>query len=192
MFNAQVLTESRESRAQRLTRDVFLVLGASALIAIAAQIRIPLPFSPVPFTMQTFAVLFLAAMLGGKKGALAVVAYLAEGALGLPVFSGGNAGLLYMTGATGGYLVGFVIAAYATGRLMEKKQSSGRTTCSRALFALILGHATIHAFGVAWLGSLVGFNAALAMGFYPFLIGDIIKGSLSFFGTRVIKPFSRP
>ncbi len=192
MFNTEVLTQtsSVRSRVRPLVRDALLVLGASAIIALSAQVRIPLPFTPVPISMESFAVLFLAALLGSRRGALAVTAFLAEGALGLPVFSGGHSGILYFAGATGGYLVGFVLAAYLTGWLMEKRECvTHNATWKRAGIALFLGNVAIYALGVAWLATLVGFKAACTMGLLPFLIGDAIKFALALFGTRVIKPF---
>jgi biotin transport system substrate-specific component len=186
MLNSQVMSETTQaqSKARSWIRDSLLVLGASALIAVSAQIKISLPFTPVPISMQSFAVLFFAALLGSKRGALAALAYLVEGALGLPVFSGANSGLLYLAGATGGYLFGFVAAAYATGLMIEKsKRSAGRV-----LVALLAGDAIIYACGIIWLAHFVGgVKAAFICGVLPFLIGNVVKTLLALSGIKALK-----
>lgn len=184
MSTTQVLTQTSQTRPW--IKNLVLVLGASALIAIAAQIRIPLPFTPVPISMQSFAVLMFAALLGSKRGSLAVIAYLAEGALGLPVFSGGQSGLYYLTGATGGYLAGFVVAAFVTGWIMERAKTR---PLARAAFALAMGNFAIYALGVTWLAQYVGIKGAITMGLVPFLIGDAVKFVLALYGTRALKAF---
>src|SRR5260221_4981286 len=152
-----------------LAWKLVLVLAGSALISLAAQIRIPLPFSPVPVTGQTFAVLLVAAALG-RLGIASVLAYLAEGALGLPVFAGGATGLAYMGGPTGGYLVGFVLAAVIVGAAAEREWDRRLPT---ALLVMFLGEIAIYACGVAWLGrvplSLVPWPARL----FPVILGDL-------------------
>ncbi len=106
-------------RLDRRARDVLLVFVSSIFIALMAQVRIPLPFTPVPITGQTFAVLLIGAALGSERGAASLLVYLAEGAAGLPAFAGGTSGLAVLVGPTGGYLIGFVFAAYIIGRLAE-------------------------------------------------------------------------
>jgi biotin transport system substrate-specific component len=156
--------------------DVLLVAGFSLLIAVTAQISIPLPFTPVPVTLQTFAVVLTGALLGSRRGAAAVVAYLAEGLAGLPVFSLGGAGLGHLLGPTGGYLVGFVAAAWITGFLVERRLAA---RLPGALFVVVTGHLVPYVTGVAWLGAAVGLPRALALGFVPFLIGDTLKVAAS-------------
>lgn len=148
-----------------------LVLAGSALIALAAQVRIPLPFSPVPVTGQTFAVLLVAASLG-RLGLASVLAYLAEGALGLPVFAGGAAGLGYMAGPTGGYLVGFVLAAAIVGSAAEHEWDRRLTT---SLIVMFLGEVAIYACGVAWLARFPLTVPLLQAGLIPFIPGDLFK-----------------
>ena len=153
-------------------RDLLLVIGGSVLVAAMAQVRIPLPFTPVPLTGQTFAVLLVGAALGSRRGATSLLLYLGEGAIGLPVFAGGQSGLAYMSGATGGYLVGFVGAAYLVGLL------AGRGLDRRipsALLAFLVGEIVIYSFGVAWLSIYVGIQNALTDGLLPFMVGDAIK-----------------
>jgi len=154
-------------------RDITLILAASLLLAALAQIEIPLPFTPVPITGQTFGVLLIGAALGSRRGAASILAYLAEGALGLPFFAGGAGGLSILTGATAGYLVGFVAAAYVVGRLAERGlERSFRTS----LIPFLIGTAVIYAFGIAWLSTILGsLTEAIRFGLLPFLFGDAIK-----------------
>jgi len=153
-------------------RDVLLVLAGSILTALSAQVAIPLPFSPVPVTGQTFAVLLVGAVLGSRLGALSMFAYLAEGAAGLPVFAGGHGTLLWMLGPTGGYLAGFVVAAYATGWLCEHGWDRRLPT---ALAAMFTGNVLIYVFGLPWLGHFVGVSKVVALGLAPFIAGDVAK-----------------
>lgn len=155
-----------------LLYDAALVIGGSLLIALCARIAIPLPFSPVPITGQTLAVLLVGALLGSRRGSLCLLAYLAEGIAGLPVFAGGKAGLTHLMGPTGGYLVGFVAAAYVTGLLAER--GCDRRT-GTALLVMLLGNAAIYAFGLLWLTCFVGGERALAVGLLPFVPGDFLK-----------------
>ena len=142
------------------------VVGAY-LIAVSAHLRVLLPLSPVPVTAQTLVVLLLGALLGARRGLLAVGLYLTGGAAGLPVFAGGS-----LAGPTGGYLVGFAAAAALVGALAE----IGWTRRPLAAFAvLLLGNAAIYLFGLPWLAGFVGWNAAAPLGLYPFLLGDGLK-----------------
>jgi biotin transport system substrate-specific component len=153
-------------------RDLgWMVLGA-LWVALFAQVRIPLPFTPVPITGQTFAVLLVGAALGAGRGAGALMLYLLMGMTGLPVFAGGAAGLFHLTGPTGGYLIGFVIAAAAVGRMAEHGwERSFRTS----LIPFSLGTLLIYLVGVPWLALYVGPQAAIQKGLLPFLPGDLIK-----------------
>jgi biotin transport system substrate-specific component len=159
-----------------LAYDIALVISASWLIALCAQIAIPLPFSPVPVTMQTCAVLLIGALLGSQRGSAAALAYIAQGAVGLPVFAGGTAGPIRLLGPTGGYLLGFVCAAFVTGMLAERGWDRH---IAATLVAMALGNGIIYAFGVLWLAAFVGIPTAFAMGLAPFVIGDILKIALA-------------
>lgn len=159
-------------RRYALFYDVALVIGGSLLIALCAQIAIPLPFSPVPITGQTLAVLLIGALLGSQRGGLCLLAYLVEGTAGLPVFAGGKAGLAHLLGPTGGYLVGFIAAAHITGLLAERGWDRRMGT---TLLAMLLGNAAIYALGLLWLARFVGGERVLASGLLPFIPGDLLK-----------------
>jgi biotin transport system substrate-specific component len=155
-----------------------LVVGFALLTALAAQVRIPLPFTPVPVTGQTLAVLLAGAALGSRAGAASQGLYILLGLGGLPFFQGGNGGWEYATGPTLGYLIGFVIAAAAVGYLAERKQDR---TIATALPAFLAGTAVIYVFGVA--GLMVSLQTdltdALVKGLVPFVIGDLLKIALA-------------
>src|SRR5919206_3158323 len=149
------------------TRSALLVVGFSLLTAAAAQVVVPLPFTPVPLTGQTFAVLLTGALLGPRLGALAMLAYLAEGAAGLPFFRGGAGGPAHFSGATAGYLLAFPAAAYVTGYLAERGWDRRFVT---AAAAMALGSLVILACGWAWLALMTGDAAqAFGLGVAPFL-----------------------
>ena len=152
--------------------DVLLVAGFSLVIALCAQVAIPLPFTPVPVTLQTLAAVVAGGLLGSTRGTAAVLAYLGEGFAGLPVFSGGRAGIAHLMGPTGGYLLGFVLAAFLVGLLCERGASRSWLA---TLAALVAGSLVIYVPGVLWLGAFTGTQKALALGFVPFLIGDALK-----------------
>jgi biotin transporter BioY len=156
----------------RTLYNILLVCVSSLLIALSAQIVILLPFTPVPVTAQTFAVLLLGALLGRKRAVSAVGLYLLQGISGLPVFAGGNAGLFYLTGMTGGYLLGFLPAAYLCGFLAERKWDRRYLTAS---ILFIFGSAIIYTCGILWLALYTSLKFALQAGLFPFLVGDIIK-----------------
>jgi biotin transport system substrate-specific component len=154
--------------------DVGLVVAGSLIIAAAAQIAIPLPL--VPLTGQTFAVLLVGALLGARLGACTVLAYLLEGFAGLPVFSEGRSGLAMLAGPTGGYLVGFVAAAASVGWLAQRGWDRRPVT---TVAAMTLGNLVLYGFGVAWLAFLMGLDRALAVGVYPFVLGEVVKVGLA-------------
>ncbi|MBL8101218.1 MAG: biotin transporter BioY [Anaerolineales bacterium] len=152
-------------------RDLFLILAGSWLVAFFAQLEIPM--QPVPITGQTFAVLLVGALLGSKRGVAAMIAYIAQGGLGLPFFAGGASGFGILTGATAGYLLGFIGAAYVVGWLAEKGlERSVRTS----ILPFFVGTVIIYIFGVAWLSIVLGsLSKAIQFGLLPFLVGDVIK-----------------
>jgi biotin transport system substrate-specific component len=158
-------------------RGGVLVLLATGLLAASAKLQVP--FWPVPMTMQTMVVVMIAGAMGARLGAAAVLAYLVEGAIGLPVFAGTperGLGLAYMAGPTGGFLVGFLAATVVTGCLAE--QGWGRTL-PRLLALMAIGHVVIFAFGLAWLSLQVGTMQAWAVGAAPFVLGTLVKTVLA-------------
>jgi biotin transport system substrate-specific component len=160
-------------RTSSWLRDLTLILLGSLFVALMARVEIPLPGSPVPITGQTFGVLLVAAALGSKRGAASMALYLAEGAIGLPFFSGGASGIEVIIGATGGYLTGFIVAAYVIGLLAERGlERSFRTS----LIPFLAGTVIIYVCGVAWLAVVLkSLGDALTFGLLPFLIVDTIK-----------------
>ena len=159
-----------------VAREVALVLGGSLLIALSAQLRLVLPFSPVPISGQTFAVLLLGALYGSRRGPATVMTYLALGAVGLPIGAGGALGVAWLLGPTGGYLVGFAAAAYVVGTLSERGWDRKPWTTAASM---IIGNGIIYAAGIVWLSKFVGWQAVLGAGFYPFLVGDAFKIALA-------------
>ena len=153
-------------------RDALLIVAGSLVVAGMAQVQIPLPFTPVPLTGQTFAVLLVGAALGARRGAASLLLYLAEGAAGLPFFAGGAGGFARLAGPTGGYLIGFVLAALVVGWLADRGRDRRFGT---ALPIFLLGELVIYLCGVTWLGAYVGMQKALTAGLLPFVIGDAIK-----------------
>ena len=173
-LTAADLIRPSEKKLARLY-DVFLVLGGSVLIALCTQVAIGYP---VPVTGQTFAVLMAGMLLGSRRGALCVLTYIAQGAAGLPVFAHGKAGAAVLFGPTGGYLVGFVAAAYLVGALAERGWDRRVGT---TILAMVLGNCVLYAGGLLWLACLASLfgkslgGGLLAVGLVPFLAGDILK-----------------
>lgn len=153
-------------------RNLLLVAAGALLVALLAQMRIPLPFTPVPLTGQTFAVLLVGAALGSQRGFASLGLYTVLGLAGLPVFAGGASGLGYALGPTGGYLFGFILSAYTIGLLAERGLERNIRT---SLLPFLTGTVIIYALGAAWLAFYVGPQAAVAKGVFPFLPGDVIK-----------------
>lgn len=178
-LRATTLSELVFAPSSRVAR-ILAILGASVLTGLAAQWEVRLPFSPVPITGQTLAVVALGAALGSRAGALAMLVYLAEGAMGLPVFAGGASGPAVLLGPTAGYLFGFVPAAFLAGWLAERGWDR---SLWRATVALLIGSLPIFALGLAWLSRFVPAPTLIAQGLTPFIAGDIVK---SFVGAGVL------
>jgi biotin transport system substrate-specific component len=162
--------------AASLGYEALLVLAGSALIALSAWIAVPLPFSPVPVTAQTFAVLLVGSALGARRGAASALAYLAEGTAGMPVFAGGAAGPHVLAGPTGGYLAGFVLGAFVCGALAERGFDRRPAT---TVASMIVGNIAILVPGLLWLSRFTGSGRVLALGLYPFIPGDFVKIALA-------------
>lgn len=163
--------------------DALLVLGFGTLMALFAQISIPLPFTPVPITGQTFGVLLTGLLLGSRRGGMAMLVYLAQGLAGLPVFANGASawtpsvvGVPVIAGPTAGYLVAFPVAAFAVGLLAERGWDRNVLT---TFVAMVIGEGITYLFGLAWLAHFVGIENVLTFGFSPFIVGDLIKMALA-------------
>ncbi len=175
-FGAPTLFETlvpAEKLPTKLLQSLAVVVVGSLLLTVSAKFEIPL--QPVPFTFQTLVVLALGVVFGPALGLATVLAYLAQGAMGLPVFAGTpekGIGLAYMVGPTGGYLIGFAVAAYVTGWLARAKWDRNMVTMA---LAMVIGNMVIYAFGVLHLSSLIGYDKAIEFGLRPFIMFDIIK-----------------
>ena len=173
---ASYIWPSLQTGSQLLQVLRLLILAVAGSLCIWASAKIQIPMWPVPVTAQTLVVLSIGVIYGWRLGSATIALYLIEGALGLPVFAGTpekGIGLAYMVGPTGGYLLGFLVAALACGWLAEKGWDKGPLT---TIAAMLIGNAIIYAFGIAWLGSVIGWDKpVLEFGLYPFLVGDVIK-----------------
>ena len=154
-----------------LVRNIALVVGGAGFVGITAQVAIPLPFTPVPLTLQTFSVLLTIAVLGSTRGLASMGLYIAAGMVGVPWFSDGQSGFAF---ASFGYVVGFLLAAILVGKLAER--GADRSPL-RTVGMMVLGNLAIYAIGVPWLMLQAGVSlpTALALGVVPFLIGDVLK-----------------
>jgi biotin transport system substrate-specific component len=153
-------------------KNTALVLGSSLVLGLFANVAIPLPFTPVPLATQPSIVLLLAVLLGSKRAPLAILSFLAQGAMGLPVFAGGFSGLARLAGPTGGYLLGYLVVAYVVGKLIESRPEK---TLLSALASMAIGNGLLFVLGAAWLSTFVGVPKAIMLGIVPFLVGDLLK-----------------
>jgi len=164
----------KQNIQSKIIRSILIIFLGSIALTIAAKIKIP--FYPVPMTMQTFIVLFLGVSFGYKIGVATIGLYLLEGILGLPVFSNSperGVGIIYFTGPTMGYLIGFLSASYLASFV------SSKDNIFKIFIKLTLSVSTIYLLGVLWLGILIGWDKPiLNLGVYPFLIAEIFKVSL--------------
>jgi biotin transport system substrate-specific component len=178
------------SPAFRALRFVGLALVGTLLLTLSAKIKVP--FYPVEMTMQTFMILALAAAYGRNLAVATVLLYLAQGAMGLPVFTGSperGIGLAYMMGPTGGYLAGFIVCAAIVGAAADRGWS---TSILKMALAMLVGLTALFVLGVAWLSTLIGFDGAIVHGVLPFLLGDATKLALAALsvpaGMALLKP----
>lgn len=155
-----------------VTRDVVLLACASFATGLLAQAEIHLPFTPVPLTLQPFAVFLIGAALGSRRAALAMLLYLAEGTAGMPFFAGGASGPAHLIGPTGGYLFGFVPSAFVIGWFAERGWDR---TPPRAFLAMLAGSIVLFACGLTQLAAFVPRGHVLSAGLYPFVVGDLLK-----------------
>ena len=170
----------RQSQIMRLVRELVLLLLGTVFLALLARIEIRLePFSPVPITGQTLGVLLIGALYGPWRGALCLLAYLGEGAAGLPVFAGGASGWAVLVGPTGGYLIAFPVAAAIVGLLVQPLR--GVLSGWRAVPGLLIGTIVIYLIGVPGLALSTGMGlpTAISKGILPFIPGDLIKVAIA-------------
>ena len=177
----------KDLKQSKIIKNVFVALVGTLILAISSKIKIP--FYPVPMTMQTLVVLFLGIILGWKLGLATVSLYLFEGIIGLPVFSGSpekGTGLVYFTGPTMGYLIGFLFTVYFAGRFKFK------TNFFRNLLQLIFSVSFIYIFGILWLGVLIGWGKPLfQLGVQPFLYAELFKVLIVLFSLSKLKKLNQ-
>jgi biotin transporter BioY len=174
-----------ENKSLILLKDILLVLSFTLLTAVSAKLRIEI--GPIPITGQTFAVLLSGALLGSKRGALSQIFYLLGGLTGIPWFARGG-GIAYLISPTFGYIGGFVLAAFVVGFLCERGFDR---KIESAILAMLVGNILLYLPGLLWLAGFVGWGKVLAVGLYPFIIGDTVKlflaGLILPLGWKMIK-----
>jgi biotin transport system substrate-specific component len=166
-----------QDRIFDVASQIAIVLAASLFVALCARIALPLPFTPVPLTLQNFGVLLVGLTLGSRRGFAALVLYLAEGLLGLPVFSPtGPGGLAQLLGPTGGFLLAYPFVAGIAGWVLEKTVASGKKSFARAATACVLAEIFLFVCGLSWLAILThSFAQAIRFGLYWFVFAEVIK-----------------
>jgi biotin transport system substrate-specific component len=175
-----------KSNTARISSEILLkevIYVMSAVLMLAALSRVTIPLQPVPVTGQTLGILLTGMMLGRKRALAATLTYLAMGIVGFPVFANGAFGLATLIGPTGGYLLGFVPAAFVMGWLGDKGWYNKALS---AISALLIGHAIIFASGLLWLSHFTGWSNVLAAGFIPFLPGAVAKTLIAFVAIPVL------
>lgn len=158
------------------------ILAGSLFLTLSSYLEVPM--IPVPVTMQTFAVALVGALYGWRLGGLTIVAWLMQGALGLPVLAGGAAGAAHFVGPTAGYLFAFPVAGMAVGWLAERGWNGRRPW--RAFAAMLIGNGLCLVLGAAWLATLIGLEPAVMSGLAPFLIGAVLKAGLGALTLRLM------
>jgi biotin transport system substrate-specific component len=177
------------TKARNVIRLPLTVFAGSLVMVLCAKVSIP--FWPVPMTMHVFGAMFLAGLFGGRVAGLMVLTYLAEGVAGFPVFSHSataGAGLVYLAGPTGGYLVGFALAAFVAGTWIAPQRRRGSWWI---LAPMLMGLAIIYLLGGLWLAQFVGISRVVPVGILPFLLGDLLKISLAAGACLAIQQIAR-
>ncbi len=164
--------KTETSKSMKVAKETGLIIGGSLFIALMSQLSILLPFTPVPFTGQTFAIMLISVLFGGKRAVFTVSAYLTEGICGLPVFSSGGFGMMHLLGPSGGYLIGFLFASYLVGTLSDKGLSKNFWSM---IMMMVLAHLIIYSCGLINLSRFFAFNQIFNLGLIPFLPGDALK-----------------
>lgn len=166
----QTLTLERKN----VLTEVSIILLSTLIICFSGYIYIPLWFTPVPIALQNSTVLLMAGLLGSRRALTSLLIFLSLGMVGLPVFSGGCSGMQYLMGATGGYLIGYLLAAFIVGKIAERSK-----TVLNAAMALTVGNLVVYTLGAGYLATIVGLKNAFFMGIAPFLMGDFFKTLVS-------------
>ncbi|MGE5196422.1 MAG: biotin transporter BioY [Anaerolineae bacterium] len=183
-------------RHQRLplTIELMIALAGGCMLAIFSKLAMPLPFTPIPMTLQTFAVFLLGGILGSRRGVYSVLAYLAQGCIGLPVFAGGVANPFWLLDMKAGFLISFIPAAFIIGKIFEKRLASSTSNESipragilHLAVSLIFAQLTIFSVGMAWLSLYLGIAKAFIVGVLPFFSGAVIKIIAA---TLILKSYS--
>lgn len=192
IFTGKAIFSGKEIIANKSAVKAIFIVSFVLMTALGAYVRIPIPFSPVPITLQTFFVILCGALLGKRLGLFTQLSYVLLGGLGMPIFQGYGAGMLHILGPTGGYLAGFVAAAFLTGALIDRKRESN--SFSYTVFAMSLGLFTVYVFGIAWLIAGYKFSPATAvsLGFIPFIPGAAAKLLLASWIYSKIQPRTNP
>jgi biotin transport system substrate-specific component len=186
MNNQGTLIE-KQSKTRSLFKQSMLllqVLLGSVFLGLMAQISVPLPFTPVPFSLQTLGVALLAISLGSRKAPLAVMAYLLQATLGFPVIAGGLSKPLWMISPTAGYLIAFVISSFLTAKLLERARSS---SWIKTWLAFTVNEVTILLIGSLWLALFVGGSKAFLLGALPFIPGALVKIAVAASSVKPIR-----
>jgi len=181
-----LLWPSRDDNRFAAIRAILLVLLGTALLTLSAKVQVP--FIPVPMTLQTLVVLVIGATYGLRLGGAAVALYIAQGAMGMPVFAGPVAGAAYLAGPTGGFIFGFLAAALVMGFMAERGWDR---SLARVTVMMVIGHAVIFAFGLSWLSALMPLGKAWAVGAAPFLAATILKTALAVAMMQAAWTFAR-
>lgn len=169
MLITPIKTSSFAFTGEKIFISVLQVFAASLFLMVCSHIKIPLYFTPVPLTGQTFGVMLIGATLGSRLGLLSVMTYILEGTIGLPAFAVG-AGAFNLMGPTGGYILGFLIQVYLVGWFFEHKRTRIASTT-----ILLVSCALQLALGACWLSHFIGFKSAIMVGVIPFIFGEILK-----------------
>lgn len=170
---SQVL--DRQTRSLEIARQAAIVVAASLFVALCARVTVPLPFTPVPLTLQNFGVLAVGLTLGSRRGLAALSLYLLEGAFGMPVFSLG-AGITYLFGATGGFLLAYPLVAFVAGWIYERKPEASSRRFVWAALASVAAELLLFASGLSWLAVLThSVSLAIRFGLYWFIFAEVIK-----------------
>ncbi|HEY5236278.1 MAG TPA: biotin transporter BioY [Rhabdochlamydiaceae bacterium] len=173
-FTSQQCTKAHDlslNMSESSLNAAFQILLASLFIACCTEIRIPLYFTPIPLSGSTCAIMFVGLFLGSRKGALAVICYLVERFIGMPLWDGNCAHFFTLFNASGGYRLAWVLQAFLVGWYFERSMLRN----ARAIFVLLLVCGIQLGIGTLWLGCFAGFNNAMTLGFYPFIPGEFLK-----------------